>query len=466
MKKVYISIASLLLCGSMLMAQSPANRTSKTIVADVLAQMPAEQQAEYNKLINDLSSTGEEGVLMLINKINAPGKGSNSNVDYALSGLTHYVMAKGEENARLATANAYLKALDKVSDRETKAFIIRQLQLLGKDECVYTLASYLNDESLSGPAARALSAIRTDNAKKVLVASLMRRSGTPKTQKDIIRAIADVQIADAENVLKVMLGSSDENMQKEVLYALSRVGSKASLSDLAAAAEKAGYKMEKTGANEAYIALIKRVLEQGDTKDAEKAAMTQTREAALQILLAAKPEAATKNLLSALKDTDKGYRNAALNFASGFADQNVYIEVMKHMLKAKPEVKVDILNWIGRESKCPSKHDVIKNLELRFDLPARQVLLDQLKDKDFYVQQAAVWALVKIGDKSVIPVLADLLKSNDKQVILLGQDALMAFNGDIDQAVAKVIPSASDAGKIAGCDTYGRCESKYGTGSD
>ena len=51
MKKVYISIASLLLCGSMLMAQSPANRTSKTIVADVLAQMPAEQQAEYNKLI-------------------------------------------------------------------------------------------------------------------------------------------------------------------------------------------------------------------------------------------------------------------------------------------------------------------------------------------------------------------------------------------------------------------------------
>ena len=249
MKKVYISIASLLLCGSMLMAQSPANRTSKTIVADVLAQMPAEQQAEYNKLINDLSSTGEEGVLM----INAPGKGSNSNVDYALSGLTHYVMAKGEENARLVTANAYLKALDKVSDRETKAFIIRQLQLLGKDECVDTLASYLNDENLSGPAARALSAIRTDNAKKVLVASLMRRSGTPKTQKDIIRAIADVQIADAENVLKAMLGSSDENMQKEVLYALSRVGSKASLSDLAAVAEKAGYKMEKTGANEAYI---------------------------------------------------------------------------------------------------------------------------------------------------------------------------------------------------------------------
>lgn len=463
MKKVYISIASLLLCGSMLMAQSPANRTFKTIGADVLAQMPADQQAEYNKLINDLSSTGEEGVLMLVNMINAPGKGSNSNVDYALSGLTHYVMAKGEEKARLVTANAYVKALEKVSERETKAFIIRQIQLLGKDECVDALAGYLNDESLSGPAARALSAIGTDNAKKVLVASLMRRSGTPKTQKDIIRAIADAEVADAETVLKVMLGSGDENMRKEILYALSRVGSKASLKELATAAENAGYKMEKTGANEAYIALIKRVAGQGDLKDAEKAAndllkkatkagMTHTREAALQILFAVKQENATKNLLAALKDADKGYRNAALDFASDFADQNVYIDVMKNMLKAKPEVKVDILNWIGRESKCPAKHDVIRNLELRFDLTAKQVLLDQLKEKDFEVRQAAVWALVKIGDQSVIPVLADLLKSDDKQVVLLGQDALMAFNGDIDQAVARVIPSATDAGKVAGLE--------------
>ena len=39
------------------MAQSPANRTAKTTVADVLVQMPAAKQAEYNKLIKELSST-------------------------------------------------------------------------------------------------------------------------------------------------------------------------------------------------------------------------------------------------------------------------------------------------------------------------------------------------------------------------------------------------------------------------
>ena len=461
MKRTYISIAALLLCSSMLVAQAPANRTAKTIAADVLAQMPAAKQAEYNKLINDLSSTGEEGVLMLVNMINAPGKGSNANVDYALSGLTHYVMAKGEESARLTTAKAYMKALDMLTDRESKAFIIRQLEILGEDECIDTLVSYLNDESLSGPAARALSAIGSENAGKALVASLMRRSGTLQTQKDIVRAIAQAQVPDSEAALRALLGSSDPNMQKELFYALSRVGTKASLPSLAEAAAAAGYTMDKLGANEAYITLIKRIAAQGDLQTAEKAAKDlmkkatkadalQSREAALQILLAVKSGEATKQVVAAMKDADKGYRNAALNFASDYANQAMYVELMKVMMKAKPDVKVDILNWLGREAKRPSQHDIIKNLEIRFDLPAKQVLLEQLNKGEYPVREAAAWTIVKIGDQSCIPALANLLKSDDHQMVLLAQDALIAFNGDIDAAVAKAIPAADNAGKIAG----------------
>lgn len=459
MRKAYISIASLLLFGSVLMAQSPANRTAKTTAADVLAQMPAEQQAEYNKLINDLKGTGEEGVMMLIEMIKAPGKGSNAQVDYALSGLTHYVAAKGEESARLATANAYIKALDKVNERETKAFIIRQLQLLGGDESIDALAAYLGDESLSGPASRALAAIGTENAGKALKAGLMRRMGTSKTQKDIIIAIGEAQVEGSEDLLKALLNSDDADMQKAVLYALSRTGTKASIKELSEAAAAANYTMTKNNASEAYIALLKRVVTQGDVKEAEKAAndlmkkaakagKMQTRDAALEILFSLNKDN-TKLLLAALKDTDKAYRNAALNYASDFAGKETYIEVMKVMQKAKPEVKIDIVNWIGREAKLPVKHDIIKNLELRFDLTAMQVLLTQMKDNNFDVKQATVWTLVKIGDKQAIPAIAGLLADTDKQVILLGQDALAAFSGDIDQAVARVIPSATGAGKIA-----------------
>ena len=380
-----------------------------------------------------------------------------------MSGLTHYVMAKGEENARLVTANAYLKALEMVNERETKAFIIRQLQILGKDECIDVLASYLNDESLSGPAARALAANGSEKAGQALVAALKSRSGSPKTQKDVIRAIADAQVKEAEAVLLTLQGAADPDMQKDVLYALSRVGGLNSMPVLAKAAEKAGYTMEVTGANEAYIALLKQLVPSNRDavmkaakklqKDAVKAGQEQTREAAMQILLAAEePAKVSKMIIAAMKDPSKNYRNAALSYASDFADKELYIELMKMVPKAKPELKVDILNWIGREAKNPSKHDVIRDLEIRFDLPAKQILLEQLGDANFDVKQAATWTLVKIGDKSYIPSLAELLKSDDKQVVLLGQDALAAFPGDIDGAVAKAVSSAANEGKIAGLE--------------
>jgi HEAT repeat protein len=57
---------------------------------------------------------------------------------------------------------------------------------------------------------------------------------------------------------------------------------------------------------------------------------------------------------------------------------------------------------------------------------------------------------VKIGDEQAIPALADLLKSQDAQTVLLAQEALAAFKGNITPSVAQVIPSAGDAGKIAG----------------
>jgi HEAT repeat protein len=411
MKKILVSFSILLLCISVLSAQS--SRTVTTIVADVLAQMPTTNQTDYNKQIGDLASTGEEGILALVKLINPPGQGSNAAVDYALSGLSCYVMEKGRDDARLVTANAYVKALDLVSEREAKAFIIRQLQIAGKDESVDALARFLNQEDLSGPAARALATIGTEKAAQALQ-----------------------------------------------VYTLSRIGSKASQKELAVAAEKAGFALEKTGANEAYIRLLKRMVELGETKEAEKAAndllkkatkakQTHTRDAALQVLLSIRKEDGLKLVLNALKDPSREYRNAALEYTSCFAGKEVYAELFKAMMKAKPEEKTDILNWIGRESTCPEKNPIIRNLEIRFDLTAKQVLLGLLKDGNPDVKQAAVWALVKIGDTSVIPALAGLLTDNDKQTVQLAKEALTSFKGDIAPAVTKVIPQASDAGKIA-----------------
>ena len=160
----------------------------------------------------------------------------------------------------------------------------------------------------------------------------------------------------------------------------------------------------------------------------------------------------TKPLLKALKNENQDQRKAALEVASDFANTELYIEVMKYMVKAKPNIQVEILNWASQECESNSKRETLKNLELRFDLPFRQVLINLLKNKEYKVREASAWTMVHIGDKSVIPDLANLLKKEDRQDIALGQDALAAFPGDIDKAVARVIPTAPDAGKIAGLE--------------
>jgi HEAT repeat protein len=106
------------------------------------------------------------------------------------------------------------------------------------------------------------------------------------------------------------------------------------------------------------------------------------------------------------------------------------------MSQAQPEVKVDILNWIGRENIA--------------DIPAKQMIVSQLKENNFEVKQAAVWALANMGDVSVIPELTGLLSDKDDRIIQITYDALASFKGDITPAVSRAIPLLGDAGKVAG----------------
>ena len=181
-------------------------------------------------------------------------------------------------------------------------------------EAVDALADYLTDKELSGPASRALARIATPAAGEALMAGLKSRVAMgAKAKRDMVNAIGEAKVAGAEELLLTFVGSQDIDLQKTVLYALSQVGGEASLKVLGDAAAQAGYTMEKSGANEAYIELIKNIAAKGNVaaaekaakdlqKKAEKASQLQTREAALKILLSLKGNKdATKMLLAALK---------------------------------------------------------------------------------------------------------------------------------------------------------------------
>lgn len=448
MKKLY-SLISILIFSSVLFAQETSNRTVKTIIVDALSQLPADKPAEYNKIIKEISSTGEEGILQLVVMLKAPGKGSNVPVDYALNGLTNYA-AQADENTRLSLSNTYLDALNSISDREIKAFIIRQLEIVGKDEAILKLSEYLDDATLCGPASRALASIKSNSAGYALLDKMNAVNG--KSQQDIILALAYIQFSNAEIPLKKLLNSNDADLEKVTFYALSRLGTKSSLNDLAIAAQKAGYTMEKGGANEAYVTLIKRILAQGDMKDAEKAAkdllakstkagVIQSRIAALEILMMTKPSETNKLLEKALTDNNREFRKAALMLASDYSNKELYIVVQNHLEKANTDVRADILGWFVDECNCPQKKNIIQSLEMG-------VFIEQLADNNVEIKSLSAEILSRVGGNDAIIALSRLLKSADKETILLGQKALASTKGNIDSIIIS-IPDLSEDGRIA-----------------
>ncbi|MBR1940717.1 MAG: DUF1080 domain-containing protein [Bacteroidaceae bacterium] len=337
------SLILTLVCAVTLMAQSPANRTVNTIVADVLAQMPAKNQTEFDKLMGDLSTTGAEGVQMLISRLNAPGQGSNAAVEYALSGLAAYASAPDKAQLKQVVKQGFQMALTTASVQEVKAFINQQLYFLGEPL------------DLGGQATVHQSA------------------------------------------------NADYRNQR--------------IPTLASAFQAA-------------------------------------------------PDKALKTLEKALKDNDKEYRNAALRFASDYANSEMYTKLVKRLPKMKPFVKTDILNWLGYEAlQSPEKNSLIKNIQVSLDVPGKQVLLVQLQSTDPEVKTAAAWALQRIGDTSVISNLAGLLRSDKAEEVALGQQTLAAFSGNITDAVTRAIAQGSNAGKIAGLQLLAGRKANLGLGT-
>ena len=116
-KLIIISLCFLLTVGAQ--AQLPKGRTISTILADALAQLPADNPQKYNLVIADLVSTGEEGLLDLIGRMNPPGAESNEAYDFAISAWTHF--AATDEANRAIAASAFEKALSRNLDKEVKA---------------------------------------------------------------------------------------------------------------------------------------------------------------------------------------------------------------------------------------------------------------------------------------------------------------------------------------------------------
>lgn len=444
-------------------AQLPEGRTTSTIIADALAQLPADTPQKYQQIIGDLVSTGEDGLLGLIGQMNPPGEKSNAVLEYAISGWTHFVA--NDPDKRALTARAFDKALNKPNDKEIQAFVIRQLRTIAADENIPTLSEFLNNPYLCDPAAQALVSIGTEKSGAALLEALKSSVGfqhliqalSPSSQasqvdtyneqilSSLINALGEAAYSPAEPFLLEMLKANPEDSIKKVLYAaLGNVGTQKSLSVLKKAAEETQFAYSKDNPGSAYMALLKR-LNDSDPKLVKKAAekllafgkeadRQDIRVAAARLLLS-QPSVKKENILKdAIKDGNLSYLTAILNSYPFQKDKKSTELVLKTLSTAtSPDAQTALSYWSAAN-------------QIEASVPEIAKLTDSANP---VVQKAATLSLAKLGGEKSLVALAALLQSDNAETVTLAKNALSTYKGDLSYTLASVFDKSGDAGKMA-----------------
>ncbi|TKT91856.1 family 16 glycoside hydrolase [Dyadobacter frigoris] len=431
MKKIIYALLACCMLNTAAMAQLDKNRTLSTRIADLLAQLPADNAAQLKKSMDELAELGKPGLVQIASMLVAPGKGNDAKAQYALGGFTYYSSQAGKEAWRKNAAEAYVEALSKAQSPESKQFLIYQLQTIGKDEAVPVVATYLSDEYLSGPAARTLARIGTESAGKALLQALANAKG--KAQISITEALGMSRFKEAAAAIEKTATNEELDLRKVSLFALSEIASPSSESILAAAATKANYLYDEANSTAAYLNYLSRLSLTGNAPITEKAALaltsslvdakqTDTRSSALKIYADSKKRESVPILVKALDSTDPEYRAAALKLGQKYTMADGTTPWINALKKAKPEVQAEIIYMLGRaESK-----------------DALPTITKSLASKDAKVKTAAIWAAGKIGGESSLPALLPILKKGNADEIKAVKNTLLTLKGNtvVDQLAA------------------------------
>lgn len=429
MRKIQYILSVLLLSGLSLRAQMNER------IINLLRQFPAQNAKQQQKNMDDIAALGKSGIVHLASQLSSSDKTEHAKVQYAIGGFTYFVTQNGKEEGRKMAAEAYAEALGKITDKDNQAFLIFQLQQVGKDEVVNTLANYLNDAKLSGPAARALGKIGTDLSGKTLLQALSGASEA--TQISIIEALGDGKFTEAAPVIEKLVVSTDVNLRKVALYALASIGVPSSGNILMNAANKAAYGYDEANATSSYLTYLTRLVENGNNVLAIKGAnallkntptpkQTPTRSAALKILADAQGTASVPTLVKALTSTDINYRIAALKLAQKYINPTTTNLWLKAIPTLKPEAQAEIIEMLGQVEAKSALSTILKNVT----------------NKESSIKLTAIKAASKIGQESVLGNLLGVLKKGSADEIKAVKNALLTMKGEgVINQVASAIPT-------------------------
>ena len=444
MKKAIITLGTLLLVlGVPLTVFGQINRTLETKVVDILAQLPTKDLNHSDKLMQEVMSLGEDGILQFTDMLVPLGTGDDTNARYAIQSLAIYaggIKSKIENNI---VEQALLKAITKANNNEVKTFLIDRLVFCGSNTSIKSLSKYLKGESLFKPALSALTAIGTPEASNVILDAA--KSSESNKQIALIDALGQLRYQPSVKFLQELASSGSKETQQYVLATLSEIASVNSMGILIEATKQSNFKLDDSKAILALIQYGNRLNEKGNSvlssevgelilKNCKGEDQLHFRSAAIHLLREIEGTSFTKTLLKEAKNGNEKYSASVVEAAT----ENLSLG--------------EVTKWVKAYKKYPAstKPLVIRMLSKRKEaLVFDKCILPALEDNDDFVRVTAIKALSNQEKSKALPVLLQLLNNelSQSEYKALTETLLKVVSSKDSESLASTLNKVSDNGK-------------------
>ncbi len=414
-------------------------------LTELLSRVPVQDTGERVWLNEKLLRHGPAGIRRLAQMLVPTGIGDDSRARYALHELALYVTQQGEEQSRRMYEDAILGALQTTEEPELKAFLIRQLEIVGTERSVPALSQFLTDEGLYEPAAQSLVAIGTPLVREALVQTLADVNTVQRIT--LLKALGDLGSGDIGDVAQSYVDSENRRVRRAALYAVAKNGAPAgrkifenvlqraedyNRSEITALYMQYLHALTGNGYSDQAADICLEIM-QSDSDDMNT---MQFRSSALTLYTGIRDTEANDELISVMASESKAYRNAALALVVDLPGEAV------------------TRRWIAQLSQTSSlekQAEILRMLGRRNDSAALNAVSEHLRSSDQEVRSAAVSAAVKLGGNEVSDQLLQLMRdpvSNDD--IALVRNALLQLSGtQVMTKIAEAIPSAPPVSRVA-----------------
>ncbi|MBI5684798.1 MAG: HEAT repeat domain-containing protein [Verrucomicrobia bacterium] len=304
----------------------------------------------------------------------------------------------GKPALRTEMEVAMIKLLAPPATFEAKRFACQQLAAIGTDASLPALAELLKKEETTGIACLALGVHPSAKANATLRVALASAKGRARLQ--IATTLGDRRDAEAVKSLSEMARDNDALAAGTAIFALGKIANEPARKTIAALRKEAKPALARVVAD-ASLSVADRLAASGDRKGAaaiceeflQPAQPDNIRRGAFGLLLKLEKDGGEQRIVAALRGTDAKLKPVAIAAIGALKSRDASKKFAAELPKLQPAEQVFM----------------IEALASRGDSAVRDPIRALIASADAAVRRAAIVAVGRLDDASVVPQLMDAM---------------------------------------------------------